>query len=160
MRWSDPKLRCTVSRWSCVETSNSSLVRLRGLCPPTDLMYRESLAIRAAALEETLAETRAERGQLENYKQLARETEAAKVGRACMDVWALAVAMLGRTSAVAHIMQLGRVVAGLCIFDCSINDPHVRLRAMRPTSPRAALRRSACACVRRGWRRSSCRPRG
>jgi len=30
-------------------------------------------------LEETVAETRAERGQLENYKQLTRETEAAKV---------------------------------------------------------------------------------
>ena len=37
--------------------------------------------MRAAALEETLAETRAERGQLENYKQLAREQEASKVCR-------------------------------------------------------------------------------
>ncbi len=42
---------------------------------------REMLAARAAALEETVAETRAERGQLENYKQLTRETEAAKVRR-------------------------------------------------------------------------------
>ena len=41
-------------------------------------MCRESLTVRAAALEEMLEETRAERGQLENYKQLARETEAAK----------------------------------------------------------------------------------
>ncbi len=41
-------------------------------------MHRETLAVRAAALEEMLEETRAERGQLENYKQLARETEAAK----------------------------------------------------------------------------------
>ena len=41
-------------------------------------MHRETLAVRASALEEMLEETRAERGQLENYKQLARETEAAK----------------------------------------------------------------------------------
>ena len=47
-------------------------------------MFRESLSARAAVLEETVAETRAERGQLENYKQLAREQEAAKV--CCMNL--------------------------------------------------------------------------
>ena len=60
-------LSATVDKFIAVEVDGRHVV------------CRESLAIRAAALEETLAETRAERGQLENYKQLARESEAAKV---------------------------------------------------------------------------------
>ncbi|KAL3131337.1 hypothetical protein ABBQ38_000625 [Trebouxia sp. C0009 RCD-2024] len=38
----------------------------------------ESLLVRAAALEDKLKEYRAEQGQLENYKQLTKELEAAK----------------------------------------------------------------------------------
>ncbi|KAL0020506.1 hypothetical protein WJX79_001917 [Trebouxia sp. C0005] len=39
---------------------------------------QEGLLLRAAALEDKLKETRAEQGQLENYKQLTRELEAGK----------------------------------------------------------------------------------
>ena len=62
-----------------------------------------------------MAETRAERGQLENYKQLTRETEAAKVRRTQRETLSALKSARGRTSqhcsGVCMLEAIGRAPA-------------------------------------------------